>query len=128
MTHDLESYLNFDKVCWNPVSPPELPGDAPVPHSVHPRVPGLLEHLGDDLEILGLDGGGGILGHLHALDVPLGLDQRLYDVLGPAAHGHHHGVVLDAAIETLLFQGLDDSLASVEALHPLKGQTEKLEF
>lgn len=64
------TYLDDSEVNRDPVPPPKLPGDAPIPHPVHPGEPSLLELLRNDLQVLAFDGVGGLQGHVLAFHVP----------------------------------------------------------
>ena len=56
---------------------------------------------------------------LRKANLPLGFDERLNDVLRPAADGHDHGVVLRFAEVAEVLESLQNGLASLESRHAL---------
>lgn len=101
--------IHSHKVRWYPVTPPQLPWDAPVPETqkvllhtektpaeyswaeidgspdvVHPVEPGFEVVVRDDLELSASDDICGLLSHLSAVHVPLRLQKRLHYVLRTA--------------------------------------------
>ena len=83
---------NLDEVSRDSVSPPELPGHTPVLDLVEPVKPGLLVVLWDDYQLLGADGIAGPLGDVLAVNIPLGLQEGLDDVVRAGTQTKSHFV------------------------------------
>ena len=54
------------------------------------------------------------------LGLPLWLDEGFDDVLGPAADGHNHRVVLRASEVAQVLEGFKNGLTSLETWHALE--------
>ena len=110
--------LDGDMVGGDPVTPPELPGDAPVPHPFHPEAPSLLVRLGDDVQRPCVHSFHSLGSHIITLDIPLGFYNRFDNILAPTANRHHHRIVLGLPVEPLLLQRLQHRLSCIKPLHP----------
>ena len=114
------------------VAPPELAGDAPVVHILHPVIIGLAEALGHELDASvthGLDGG---LGQRLHLDEPLRARHRLNDRAAAVARADvvviglgldevallleigHDGLARLITVETVVLAAVDDAGVLVE--------------
>ena len=101
------------------MTPPELARNSPIATILEPAVPDFFVEVRNDSELLLAHSLNSSSSHVLAVDVPLGFEQRLNDVLGTTADWQDGVSVLDVLEETFLFQLLDDGLASVKALHAL---------
>ena len=109
--------LLVGKVSGNAVSPPQLPGDAPILQVLHPPVPSILFLLRMDDHLPVLDDFDHPVGDVAAFDVPLRLDQGLNDVVGARAEAQSHLVVLLLNEEAQLLELLLDDPPAFEPLH-----------
>ena len=118
--------------CRDLVAPPELAGNAPVVHILHPVIIGLAEALGHELDAPvahGLDGG---LGQRLHLDEPLRARHRLDDRAAAVARADvviiglgldevallleigHDGLARLISVETVVLAAVDDAGVLVE--------------
>ena len=79
----------------DPVSPPQLPADAPVLDAVHPVEVGALPVLGHEADPAVLDGADGRFGERRDAHVPLVGQPRLDDGVGAVTARHHQRVRID---------------------------------
>lgn len=84
---------------------------------LEPSEPDLFVKVRNDLETLLANSFTRTRRHLLAINIPLGLEQRLNDVFRSRANRQHSLGVFDVAEEPELFELLEHGLASVEALH-----------
>ena len=82
--------------------------------------PCCLVEIGHDLNFLLSHRSHRSLGHFLAIDVPLGLEQRLDDVLRATTHGQHALGLGDASEQAHLFELFEDGFARVKSLHARK--------
>ena len=100
----------------NPVTPPDLPRDAPVPDVPHPLEIGLLPLAGDDPDLARLDRPDGGLGQGRHLDEPLARQRRLDHRLAAVAVPDRVAVILDLHQELFALELLDQAFAAGEAI------------
>lgn len=108
-----------DEIDRNPVSPPQLPGNAPIPKTPNPSVPSLLLFCWDYFYLFCLDCLNHPLRDLTAIDVPLGPDDRLDDVFGSRAQSQPHLVVLLLPEQVQLLEVLLNDPSALESLQAL---------
>mmetsp|Transcript_45487 Transcript_45487/g.140564 ORF Transcript_45487/g.140564 Transcript_45487/m.140564 type:complete len:526 (-) Transcript_45487:1306-2883(-) len=110
-----------DLVGRDAVAPPQLPRDAPLLDVLQPVEPGLVVELWKDLQLPLAQGLDALVGEFLAIHPPLGLQERLDDVLRLAAEAQAHRVRLLAHPKASLLQRLLDPLSSFETVLPRKG-------
>ena len=103
----------------NLVTPPQLPGDTPIPHIFHPVQVGLGEALRNELGLPFLYHPDGFLCQGLHLHEPLGGDNGLHIVMAAVAGAHIVGVVLHLHQVALLLQILYNGLPGLVAVHTL---------
>ena len=101
------------------VAPPQLTGDAPVVHVLHPVEIGLGEAVGDELGLPFLHHANGLLGQGCHLDEPLGGNNGLHVVVAAVAGADVVAVRLFLLQQTHFLQIGDDGLAALVAVHAL---------
>ena len=107
--HDVSAVLTVpDRY---PVTPPELPRDAPVPYLVHPVKVNLSPALREELYLSLLDGLYSLLGEGLRFHEPLVHYPRLYRRSAPVAVPDRMPVILDFHQVSLFFQILDYPLS-----------------
>ena len=103
------------------VTPPQLAGDAPVMHILHPVDIGLGEALGHKLDGAVLHDADGLLGERLHLHEPLRGDEGLDIVVAAVAGADVVGVRLGLDEVALLLKVLDDGIAALVAVHAVVG-------
>ena len=106
---------------WNPVAPPELPGNAPVLDVAHPLEVGVFPVPGHELDAAVFHRLDRRLGQRLDLHVPLVGEVGLDDLAGAVAARHHQLVVVDLLQQAGGFQVRDDVFAGLEAVHAAVG-------
>src|SRR6185369_1325986 len=79
----------------DPVSPPELTGDAPVVDVAHPLEIVVLSIIGNEADARILDGGDCFPRQGHHAHEPLARQSRLHDGIAPVTASHGMGMVLN---------------------------------
>ena len=97
------------------MAPPELPGHTPVLDLVEPVEPGLFVVLWDDYQLLGADGIAGPLGDVLAVNIPLGLQEGLDDVIRAGAQTKSHFVGALTSDQTHFFEIIVYCVSAVES-------------
>mmetsp|Transcript_34869 Transcript_34869/g.67420 ORF Transcript_34869/g.67420 Transcript_34869/m.67420 type:complete len:530 (+) Transcript_34869:1693-3282(+) len=109
--------IDGDEVRRDAVTPPQLTRDAPGLWGFHEGVPGLDVECRKDLELAALHGVTRPLGHVVAVDPPLGTQNGLDNISGAGAEAKDHLVLPFALIEAFLLELFDDLLADHEPPH-----------
>ena len=104
-------------VSRDPVSPPELPGDAPVLDILQPVAVGVLKFIGVELDCVVLNHLEGLLGQIGHTQEPLGTQLRLYHCVGTLRVTHLVGIVLYLLHQTGFLKVFHYRLAASEAVH-----------
>mmetsp|Transcript_15329 Transcript_15329/g.28931 ORF Transcript_15329/g.28931 Transcript_15329/m.28931 type:complete len:357 (-) Transcript_15329:484-1554(-) len=107
----------------NPVSPPQLPRDAPLLNVFQPVVPSLVVELGEDLQLAFPQGFDAPVCQIFAVHPPLRLQVGLNDVLGSGAEAQPHFVRLLSDPQALLLQRLFHGAAGFKAMLALEVAT-----
>mmetsp|Transcript_47441 Transcript_47441/g.122763 ORF Transcript_47441/g.122763 Transcript_47441/m.122763 type:complete len:343 (-) Transcript_47441:330-1358(-) len=105
-------------VSWDAMSPPKLARNAPVLDVLEPSEPSILVDGGHDVQTAITSGITCLLGHILAVNPPLGLQDRLDDVFGSLTETETHTCVyLCATVEPLCVEGLLNRDTGIKSHH-----------